>query len=104
MEAQLPVTVELQETQALISLKGSFTINSATELKSLLLECATSGKDLVFDLVEAVEIDVSTLQLLFAAAREAERAGLSISSRLSDAAAITARDAGFANFPRITQG
>jgi anti-anti-sigma regulatory factor len=62
-----------------------------------------SGKDLVFDLVDATEIDVSALQLLFAAAREAGRAGRQISSRLSDAAAITVRDAGFADFLRVTE-
>jgi hypothetical protein len=42
------------------------------------------------------------LQLLWAAGREADRAGARIAIRLSDAAGTAAREAGFERFPGLT--
>jgi len=95
----MPVTLQKHESHWLIRLEGQVTLTSAAELKSLLLEWLTTGKDLEVDLQSAEEIDIAILQLLWAAAREAARTGVNIVGRASSAAAITVRDAGFAPLP-----
>jgi anti-anti-sigma regulatory factor len=99
----LAVIVELHETRAVLRLKGCFNVNSAAELKRSQVECLESGKALSLNLEDAEEIDISTVQLLWATGREAERVGVEISSRVSPAAARAATDAGFPSFPVAVQ-
>jgi len=70
-------------------------VASALELKKLLLEGVASGEDLELDLESIEEIDVTVLQLLWAARREAGRTGTKFVIRSSDAAAGAIREAGF---------
>lgn len=98
----MAVTMERRESQPVIRLEGESTVTSAAELKNLLLEGLASGNDLRVDLEQAEEIDITVMQLLWAAGREADRKGAGISIRVSDAAATAARDAGFARFPGLT--
>ena len=98
----MAVTIERLESQAVIRLAGEFTLTSAAELKSLLLQGLASGNDLRLDLEQAEEIDITLMQLLWAAGREADRKGASISIQVSDAAATAAREAGFERFPGVT--
>lgn len=93
----MPLAVEKNETGWLIRVEGEFTVTSAIELKSLLLEGLE--KHLELDLTRAQEIDVSLLQLLFAAAREPACQAGGMVSGVSEAAASAARDAGFEGFP-----
>jgi MFS superfamily sulfate permease-like transporter len=93
------VTEEQHATHLLIRLEGAVNFASAEELKRMLLEGLASGRDLQLDLERAEEIDVTVMQLLWAAEREAARTGLGIVSRVSEAAATAARDAGFERFP-----
>jgi anti-anti-sigma regulatory factor len=94
--------MEQQESQPVIRLEGEFTMTSATELKNVLLECLASGNDLRLDLSQAEEIDITLMQLLWAAGHEALRKGTGIVVQVSDAAATAARDAGFERFPGQT--
>jgi anti-anti-sigma regulatory factor len=94
--------MEQQESQSVIRLAGEFTLTSAAELKNLLLQGLASGNDLRLDLEQAEEIDITVMQLLWAAGREADRAGARIAIRLSDAAGTAAREAGFERFPGLT--
>ena len=64
-----------RETDLLIKLEGAVNLASAEELKSLLLEGLVSGRDVHLDLERAEEIDVTVLQLLWAAGREADCKG-----------------------------
>ena len=98
----MAVTMERQASQSLIRLEGELTVTSAAELKDRLLDGLTSGNDLLLDLERAEEIDITLLQLLWAAGREADRAGARIAIRLSDAAGTAAREAGFERFPGLT--
>jgi len=98
----VPLTIERNETGCLIRVEGEFTVTSASELKNLLLEGL--AKHLQVDLTQAEEIDVSLLELLWAAARDAARQNGRIVSGVSEAAAIAARDAGFDTFPGLTEG
>lgn len=95
----MPLTVEQNESGWLIRVEGEFTVTSAVEMKSLLVEGL--GKPLQVDLTRAEEIDVSLLQLLWAAAREPAHQAGGIVSRVSEAAASAARDAGFDGFPGV---
>ena len=98
----MAVTTEQQDSQSVIRLAGELTLTSAAELKNLLLQGLASGNDLRLDLEQAEAIDITVMQLLWAAGREADRAGARIAIRLSDAAAMAARDAGFERFPGLT--
>ena len=98
----MAVTMEQQESQSVIRLAGEFTLTSAAELKNLLLQGLASGNDLRLDLEQAEAIDITLMQLLWAAGREADRKGASLAIQMSDAAAMAARDAGFERFPGLT--
>lgn len=85
----------------MIRLAGELTLTSAAELKNLLLQGLASGNDLRLDLEQAEAIDITVMQLLWAAGREADRKGASLAIQMSDAAATAARDAGFERFPGL---
>jgi anti-anti-sigma factor len=93
--------MEQQESQPVIRLAGELTLTSAAELKNLLLQGLASGNDLRLDLEQAEAIDITSMQLLWAAGREADRKGASLAIQMSDAAATAARDAGFERFPGL---
>ena len=95
----MPVTVEQHEDHSLIRLEGEFTLTSAAELKRVLLEGLAPGRDLRLDLELTEGIDITAMQLLWAAGREADRTGARIAIRVSEPAASDARDAGFERFP-----
>lgn len=97
----MPVTMEQQETHSLIRLQGELTLTSAAELKAALVAGLAAGTHLQLDLEGATKIDVTIMQLLWAAGREAERKGVALSGRLSEAAAAMAREAGFESLPGL---
>ena len=93
------INVDRLDSQWKLRLEGEFTLASAPELKTVLLEWFASGKDLCLDLESADQIDVSVLQLLWAAGRDATHSNVVISFCVSEAAALSAREAGFDRFP-----
>ncbi|HUI81780.1 MAG TPA: STAS domain-containing protein [Bryobacteraceae bacterium] len=95
----MPVTLERNDVSWLIRLEGLVTVNSASALKGLLVEWFPSGKNLELDLERAEEIDLTILQLLWAAARDGQTKGVSMVARASGAARAAAQDAGFAQLP-----
>ena len=66
----------MNETQSLIGLEGAIDIASAAELKKLLLEGLNSGREVRVSLAGATDLDVTAVQLLWAAEREASRSGV----------------------------
>ena len=95
----MPIAVAQNESHRSIRLEGWITIECSGELKSLLVDWAATGKNLEVDLEGAEQIDLSILQLLWAAEREAAERGLGIISRPSQAATAAARDVGFDRIP-----
>jgi anti-anti-sigma regulatory factor len=95
----MSVTLVQQEPHWLIRLDGRVTIASSAELKALLLDWIATSNDLEVNLESAEEIDLTVLQLLWAADREAAEKGVGMVSRPSEAAAMAARDAGFDRIP-----
>lgn len=98
----MPLTVDRKETRWLIRLEGEASITSAAEFKGLLLEALASAQELELDLEHAGSIDVTLLQLAWAAGREAARAGSGFVTRPSQAAVSFAQDLGFDGFPGAT--
>jgi len=62
----------------------------------MLLECLAARKDLELDLERVDEIDISILQMVSSAARDAARAGVALDITASPSVVAAARDAGFA--------
>ena len=97
----MSVTLEHGEADCLIHLDGEINIAIAAELKSLLVAALALGKDLRVDLERATQLDITALQLLWAAERKAAGMGSrfavagSVPQELADAVA----DAGFERFP-----
>jgi anti-anti-sigma regulatory factor len=58
-----------------ISLNGTVDISSAAELKTLLLRVLNSGKKARVSLDKVTDLDVTAVELLWAAEREASKAG-----------------------------
>ncbi len=66
------------------------------------MEWLASEKDLDLDLAAAEEIDITTMQLLWAAARDAERKSAGVSCQWSALAVEAIRAAGFDGMPGLT--
>jgi hypothetical protein len=98
----LSLMVDRRETCWVFRVEGDFNMTGSAELKGLLLEGLASGQALHLDLERAAEIDITLLQLVWSAEREAARVGSPFTSRVSETAARLARDAGFPSFPGET--
>jgi len=90
----MPLTIDRRPTQWVFRFDGDLSMSTAAELKQALIEALSAGRELDLDLESVEQIDVAILQLLWAAAREAARKGVRLTSRLSAAAAGLSRDAG----------
>lgn len=95
----MAATLERHESHWLIRLEGQIGLASAAEFRALLLEWLAAGKDLELDLEDAEEIDITAMQLLWAAGREAARLGVGITTRPSGEVAAVLRDSGFEGMP-----
>jgi anti-anti-sigma factor len=96
----VPVTVEQSEGRCFIRLEGEVNITSAAEVKKLLLQALASGTELRVDLERATELDVTAMQLLWAAEREARASGKGfiLTGRIPGEISAGMSDAGFEKF------
>jgi len=95
----MPVNVERRELDWSIGLEGPMTVTSAADVRKTLMEWLAAGRDLELDLARTDEIDVTIMQLLWAAAREGAGRGMKLSGRASLSAARNLREAGFLEAP-----
>lgn len=97
----MPVTLDQSEALCFIRLEGEINITCAAELKKHLLQALSSGKEVRVDLERATELDVTALQLLWAAEREARGSGkgLTLAGRVPEEISRAVNDAGFEKFP-----
>ena len=93
------MTLERDEALWVLRLDGDCLMTVAAELQALLLEWLASARDLCVDLGGAGQIDITILQLLWAAHRAAARDNRGFVSRVPDKFAALAREAGFEGFP-----
>lgn len=97
----MPITLDQSESLSLIRLEGELDITSAVELKKVLLQTIASGKRLRLEVGAVTDLDITTLQLLWAAARDARRSGLNFTlmGQIPKEIATVVADAGFQTFP-----
>ncbi len=95
----MPVTLDQNENFCLLHLEGEIDISSAAELKTLLLHGLASGRELRVDLERATDLDVTAMQLLWAAEREARRSGMGMTlTGRPEAISVALGDAGLERF------
>ncbi len=94
------ITGSMCEPPCVLRLEGDFAIGGAAELKGRLLEALSSGQGLELDMALAGDMDITTIQLIWAAAHEAERLGTSfeMTGLVPEGIRSTFIDAGFASF------
>lgn len=71
----MPLSLDQSNSPSLIGLEGEINIRCAAELKELLLQALAREGALHVDLSAATEVDITALQLLWAAQREALQSG-----------------------------
>jgi len=72
------VTLEQNDGMSTIRLEGPIDIASARELKALLIEALQTGRAVRVALEETADLDVTAMQLLYAARRAAKASGVTI--------------------------
>jgi anti-anti-sigma regulatory factor len=97
----VPAYLDESEAISLIRLEGDVNIADAVEMKRLLVKALSSGKELHVRLEDATEMDVTVLQLLYAAEQDATKSGIrfTLDGRIPDDISVAAADAGFEKFP-----
>jgi anti-anti-sigma regulatory factor len=97
----LGISLEQDDAQSLIRLEGMIDISCAAELKKLLLKVLEPGREVRVSLDETTDLDVTAIELLWAAERAARSSDVrfalagQVPKRISTAVA----DAGFEKFP-----
>jgi anti-anti-sigma factor len=101
------IVVEQSEGSRVVALEGAIDIACAAELKTALLEAFADGQPWTVSLAAATYLDVTALQLLWAANRQAralagqaqvEVTGLQVSGKIPEPVAESLADAGFESF------
>ena len=72
----MPVALKLSNTQSTVALEGGIDIGSAAELKTALIEALAAGQPVLVELGQITDLDITAVQLLWAAKREAGAAGV----------------------------
>ena len=95
------IAVEQGEESTVIGLEGSVDIASASELKSALLQAIKAGKAVRVALGAGAEFDVTAIQLLWAAEREARGSGVgfALGGQAPAQVSTALKEAGFERFP-----
>jgi len=102
----VPVTLEQNEHETRIHLEGVVDISSAAELKGMLVEAmhvpeTDASVRVRVSLENADELDVTAVQLLWAAARHAKSAGVgfAIESQVPETVSAVLAQAGLGSLP-----
>jgi anti-anti-sigma regulatory factor len=100
-EQDVPVTLEQKDALTCIQLEGAIDVGCAAELKDLLMEKLKSGAAVYVALESATGLDITAVQLLWAAAREAQRVGVEFvfKGQTPEAVRCALADAGIGEFP-----
>lgn len=72
----MAVTVKQSEKSSTVRLQGAIDIASAAELKQLLIAALASGREVRLDIEAATSLDVTAVQLLWAARCKASGSGV----------------------------
>ena len=96
----MPATVEERENASLVRLEGAVDIASAVEIKSIILNVLASKKEIRLSLEDATEMDITAVQLLYAAERDAAKTGTSfaLEGSVPDEISVAMTEAGLVKF------
>jgi len=102
----VPVRFDPSQEPGVIRLEGDVDIASAAALKAVLVEALAAHRETRIALATATGLDVTAIQLLWAAEREAQAAGMSLTVEgpVPEGLRATLREAGFAGFPCAGDG
>jgi anti-anti-sigma factor len=96
----LPLLLIDGDARSVIRLKGEIDIANAAELKGMMVSAIASGKELHLDLQATTDLDVTAVQLLYCAAREAEKTGIDFGiDHLPQSIRESVREMGLDDFP-----
>ena len=94
------IALKEEDARRSVCLEGEIDITISTELKTTLITAISSGQPVQIDLGRVTDLDITAVQLLWSAAREAQTASTSFSAEhIQDAVRGAVRDMGFENFP-----
>ncbi len=90
------ITLKQSRKSSVIRLEGAIDIGAAAEFRKLLVEACGSGREVKVALGGATDLDVTAVQLIWAARRSAEAAGvaLTLSGAVPQSVATALGDAG----------
>jgi len=93
------IAVEQREKLNLVCLDGAVDIASAAELKTSLIQALEPGHALSIALDRCTHLDVTAVQLLWAAERKAKALGVefTLAGAVPEPVSATLREAGFEN-------
>jgi anti-anti-sigma regulatory factor len=105
-EFDVPIAVDRSDAMTVIRLDGVVDISSAAELKTCLTDALAAATELRMDLAQVADIDVTWVQLVWAAQRQAIRAGtkFSFSGPVPEKIGAALRDTGFEGLPALLRG
>lgn len=97
----MPITLDQGGSVCSIGLVDEITIASAVELKAVLLEALALRKKVLIDLGRTKELDITALQLLWAAEREARLSGngFALATPMPSDLLLSVNEAGFESLP-----
>jgi anti-anti-sigma regulatory factor len=100
-EPDLGIALKQRKESSAIRLDGLIDIASAAELKAILLDALKRGKAVRVALQTNVDLDVTAVQLLWAAEREARASGVgfALASPVPEPILSVLKEAGFEKFP-----
>jgi anti-anti-sigma regulatory factor len=96
----LPVSLKQDGAQSRIRLEGAIDIGCAQELKKLLLQGLKAGSEVRVMLTDVTDLDVTAVQLLWAAKREARASsvGFAFEGQMPEPVSAALAEAGFEAF------
>jgi len=97
----MAVSLDKGQQLSLLRLDGEIGVTSAAEIKTSLLEALSAGKETRIDLAHATDLDVTAMQLLWAARQAFSVSGikLALANPVPDPILSELRDMGFESFP-----
>lgn len=95
------ITVEQGDESIAVCLEGAIDIASAAELKAKLLDALKAGKAVRVALAGDADLDVTAIQLLWAAERAARASGVlfKLDAQAPETLSAVLKDAGFEGIP-----
>lgn len=95
------ISLEQDDALSLIRLEGTIDISCAADLKELLLKVLQPGREVRVNLDQATDLDVTAIELLWAAERAARTSDVrfALSGQVPKRISTAVADAGFDKFP-----